>query len=248
MKRVWSLSKASLLELIRDPIVTGLSMFFPLAFLGLYFVLPDLRISETVRVSALSFGLPTVVLLGALALGLWGTAAPMAQHRKDGALRNLGMTPVTPGMYLVAQIPGRAAVICAETILILLIAAATGTLHLQNGGLFLAAVTLCIASTLSLGLLFGSFSANPTLVGGVGGVLIPAILFACGVFIPFHMMPNVIEIIARFIPFTYIGDTLRHTITGLPLAYSPVLGAVVCLVWTTVAGALSVKLFRWGAK
>lgn len=248
MKRIVGLSRASFLELVRDPVVSLLSLFFPLVFVGMYFVLPDLTLDGGERVSALTYGLPAIILLGALALGLSGTAAPMSQHRKDGVLRSLGMTPVTPGAYLLAQLPARMLVVVAETALIVLIAAATGTLHLRDGSLFLLAVGTCIATTLSLGLLLGARSANPTLVGAVGGMLIPAILFSCGVFLPFRMMPPAIETFARFLPFTYVGDMLRHSLTGVTLAYSPLLGAGVCVAWTLLAGFLAVRIFRWSAR
>lgn len=133
-KRMWSLTRASFLELIRDPMVTGLAMLFPLAFIGMYLILPDLRITPQLTISALAFGLPSIILLGALALGLTGTAAPMVQHRRDGALRNIGMTPITPAMYLGAQVPARVVVIVAETLLILAIAALTGTLRISDPG------------------------------------------------------------------------------------------------------------------
>jgi ABC-type multidrug transport system permease subunit len=247
-KRMWSLTRASFLELIRDPMVTGLAMLFPLAFIGMYLILPDLRITPQLTISALAFGLPSIILLGALALGLTGTAAPMVQHRRDGALRNIGMTPITPAMYLGAQVPARVLVIVAETLLILAIAALTGTLRISDPGLFLVAIALCIGTTLSLGIFLGSVSGNPTLVGAMGGMLIPGILFLCGVFMPFRMMPEWVETVAKLLPFTYVGDMLRHTISGVPLSYSLGLGVTICIIWSAAMALLAVKLFRWSER
>lgn len=75
-KRMWSLTRASFLELIRDPMVTGLAMLFPLAFIGMYLILPDLRITPQLTISALAFGLPSIILLAH-----WRSVLPVRLRR-----------------------------------------------------------------------------------------------------------------------------------------------------------------------
>lgn len=94
MRQIRALSLASFRELLRDPMTTGLGMVFPMSFIAMFLLLPDLPQPEG-RISALAFGLPAILIFASLSLGLTGTAAPIVQLRKDGVLRSLGMTPVT---------------------------------------------------------------------------------------------------------------------------------------------------------
>lgn len=244
MKQIRALSLASFRELIRDPLATGLGMVFPMAFIAMFLVLPDLPQPQG-QIPALAFGLPAVLIFSVLSLGLSGTAAPMAQLRKDGVLRSLGMTPVTRSQYLCAQIPARLVVIGVEFCLIWLIALVSGLLVLTEPIMLLWAMVLCVTTSLPLGLLIGSRTDNPALVGAMGGILPAGLLFLCGLFLPYRMMPSAVEYVGLIFPYTYVGDMLRHTLVGTPLQYSVVQGSAVCIAWTIVMGWLSWLEFRW---
>ncbi|RRD47613.1 ABC transporter permease [Arachnia propionica] len=244
MRQMRTLSQASFRELLRDPMATGLSMVFPMSFIAMFLVLPDLPQPEG-RISALAFGLPAVLIFAVLSLGLSGTAAPMAQLRKDGVLRSLGMTPVTRSQYLWAQIPARLVVIGVEFLLIWVIAALSGSLALTSPALLTWAMVLAVATALTLGLLIGSRSDNPALVGAMAGLLAPGLLFLCGLFLPYRMMPIAVEYVGLCFPYTYVGDMLRHTLVGAQLQYSVIQGSLVCIAWTVVMGLLAWRGFRW---
>lgn len=246
MKQLRALTRASFKELVRDPLATGLAMAFPMTFILMFLVLPDLPLPQG-RISALAFGLPAVLIFAILSLGLSGTAAPMTQLRKDGVLRSLGMTPVTRNQYLWAQLPGRIVVIGVELGLICALAALTGSLVPGSPLLLGWAMLLCTATALSMGLLIGARSDNTALVGAIGGFLAPGLLFLCGIFLPYRMMPSVVESIGLLFPYTYIGDMLRHALVGTVLEYSVVQGSIVCIVWTTVMGLLAWRVFAWDA-
>lgn len=247
MRQIRALSVASFRELLRDPMTTGLGMVFPMSFIAMFLLLPDLPQPEG-RISALAFGLPAILIFAALSLGLTGTAAPIAQLRKDGVLRSLGMTPVTRSQYLLAQIPARVLVIGVEFCLIWLIAVISGSLKLTEPAMLLWAMVLCVASTLPLGLLIGSRSDNPGLVGALAGILPAGLLFLCGLFLPYRMMPAVVEYVGLAFPYTYVGDMLRHSLVGAQLQYSVLQGSAVCIVWTAAMGFLAWRWFRWDSQ
>ncbi|RLP11137.1 ABC transporter permease [Propionibacterium australiense] len=243
MRQMRALVRASVRELLRDRMVTGLAMAFPMMFIVMFLFLPDLP-QPRGRISALDFGLPAVLIFAVLSLALTGTAAPMAQLRRDGVLRSLGMTPVTRGQYLWAQLPGRLVVIGVETGLICALAALTGSSH--GSPLLLAwAVVLCTASALSMGLLIGARTDNPALVGALSGLLAPGLLFLCGVFLPYRMMPSAVERIGLALPYTYVGDMLRAALAGTALEYPLARGSLVCIAWTVVMGLLAGRIFVW---
>jgi len=242
------LAWSSWLEMIRDPLVTGMSVVFPLCFLVMFVFMPDLPSADGTVVSAFTFGLPAVLLFAMIVLGLTGTAGPMVTQRKDGILRNVGMTPTSPLTYLLAQVPGRLVVEMCEVLLIGIIAGATGSLHVTNIPFLLLALGLSMLCTISIGLLLGATSRNASLIGALGGLLAPVLLMVCGVLLPFSIFPDQVEIVARFLPFTYLGDMLRHSLVGLPLDYSPALGACVCLAYGLVMMVVTPLVFRWSSR
>lgn len=244
MKQFRALSIASFKELLRDPLVTGLGILFPLTFVFMFLALPDLPEAGG-TISALAFGLPAVLIFSALSLGLSGTAAPMAQLRKDGVLRSLGMTPITRSQYLWAQIPARLAVIAAVFCLIFIIAVVSGALALTTPALLLWATLLCVVTTLPLGLLIGARTDSPGLVGALAGFLPVGLLFLCGLAMPYRLMPSIVETIGLFLPFTYIGDMLRHSLVGTELVHPIIQGSAVSVVWAAVITFLAWRGFRW---
>lgn len=244
MKQMRALALASFKELVRDPLATGLGMIFPMTFIAMFLFLPDLPEPQG-KTSALAFGLPAVLIFSVLSLGLSGTAAPMAQLRKDGVLRSLGMTPVSRSQYLWAQIPARIVVIGVEFCLIWLVALVSGSLAMTAPVILLWAMVLCVTTSLPLGLLIGSRTDNPALVGAMAGILPVSLLFICGLFLPYRMMPAIIENIGLLFPYTYVGDMLRHTLVGMPLQYSLLQGSAVCVTWAVVMAILAWREFRW---
>lgn len=248
MKKIFNpLARASLKELIRDPLTTGLGMIFPMAFILMFLVMPDLHQPEG-TISALAFGLPAILVFAALTLVLSGTATPMVQLRHEGVLRSIGMTPVTKSQYLWAQVPARLIVICVEFLLILVVALVSETLHITSPMILVWALVLCVVTTVPLGLLLGSRTNSTALVGGLGGLLAPGLAFLCGLFLPLEMMPAAVGYIAQCLPYTYVGDMLRHAMVGTDLQYPVIQGSILCIAWTLVMGILAWKGFRWDAK
>lgn len=248
MRRFRVLAWSSWLEMIRNPLVVVMSMVFPLCFLALFAFLPDLPLPNGSEVPAFTFGLPAVLLFAMLTLGMIGTATPIVEQRKDGVLRSIGMTPVTRLEFVVAQTPGRVLVQVAEFLLIGLIAAATGSLDIASPGVLVLAVLLSMVCTISLGLLMGATTSNASLVGGLGGLLAPLLLMLSGVMIPVTIFPQAVAVIGRVLPFTYLGDMLRHSLVGLPLDYPLPLSIGVCLGYGLVMTLLVLPVFRWDSR
>ncbi len=245
MKRIVALAKASFWELTRNPFLTGMTVLFPLGFLIMYLLMPDFTLPDGSKVRALTYGLPMILVFAILSVGLIGTASPMTQLRQQRVLRSLGMTPVTRSQFLWAQLPARIVVILAVLVLIVVIAALTGTMDLKSPLLLLWATVLCTASALSLGLLLGTTTANVGLISAASGLLGPALLLLCGLMFPLAFYPDYMEFIASWFPFTYVGDMMRHGLIGTPLRYPVLLGSAVSIVWTAVMGVLAGRLFTW---
>ncbi|KUJ49672.1 hypothetical protein ACZ90_67180 [Streptomyces albus subsp. albus] len=237
---------ASWREIVRTPVNLFLSVLFPLCFVFMFAFLPDVRVADrSVPISGLAFGLPAVLIFATLSLGVLGTAAPLTVYRQRGVLRILGCTPVSRLGFIAAQVPVRLGVVVAEFALIFLTGAVAGEVRLS--GLPAALLTLLVVAgcMLSLGFLVGGLLRSPELLGAIGGILMPVVLFASGVMLPMGMMPSAVRLLARGLPFTYMGDLLRHQLLGVPaehplwLSYAAIVGATVLLA------GLTVHTFRW---
>ncbi|MBO3130376.1 ABC transporter permease [Dermatophilus congolensis] len=98
------------------------------------------------------------------------------------------------------------------------------------------------------GLLLGARSNNPALIGTLAGFVSPGLLFLCGVFLPYRMMPGWVEAIGLALPFTYIADMLRFGLTGISPSYSFLTGVLVSLVWAVAMFVAAFVIFRWDGR
>ncbi|WP_055480276.1 ABC transporter permease [Sphaerimonospora mesophila] len=233
-------------EVIREPLVVGLSIVFPLCFVAMFAFLPDVSLAPgEPEVSALTFGLPAVWLMGIMSLALTGTSAPLTTLREKGVLRALGLTPVDKLTFLAALLPARLVVCLLEGVLILILSALAGVMSIADPLLLLWAFLLTFAVNMALGCFLGGLMKSSQLVGGLSGVLVPAVLILSGVILPLGIFPPVLKTIAEFLPFTYMGDLLRHAIAGVPAEFSVTVSSAVLLGSCAVLVVLTLATFRW---
>ncbi len=194
------------------------------------------------------YSLPGILVMAFLTLGLFGTAVPLITLRQRGTLRLLGLTPLSPLTFASAQIIARFLLALGQLTIVLVISYfALAKFPLANlPGIFLSAL-LGILMILAMGYVLGEVIPSAEAAGGlIGGMLAP-ILLLTGVMLPLSIMPPVFLTIARFIPFTYLGDALRQQITGSDLPVAPLLiDNLVILAVTVILVALAVLFFRWG--
>lgn len=245
MSSFWAVTRASFAELRRDPLSTFFSLVFPLFFLVMFWFLPTTPDAAGRPVPSMALGVPAVLTFALLNLGSIGTAAMLTQTRKDGALRSLGMTPLRREIYLLGQVPGRAVLALAMALLLVVVAALTGVLDL--GRWWWAALGLLwgLGCSLALGLAAAARTTNVQVVGAASGLLCPVLLMICGVFLPLSILPTAVGTVARFLPFTYVGDWLRAGLTGQMLQFSWLAGLAVCAVWTGLGALAAWHFFRW---
>ncbi|MEV6318693.1 ABC transporter permease [Streptomyces sp. NPDC051776] len=255
------LSLTSARELARDPVNIGMSIVFPLGFILLFTFLPDVAPAPgAAPVDSLVFGLPAVLLLAMTSLATTGTAVPLTVLRQRGVLRAVGLTPVTRLAFVTALVPARAVVVGAELVLVGAMASAGGALNTSHPvlllwtlllwtlllwTLLLWTLLLCCLTLTALGYFLGGLFASPELVTPVLGLAVPVVLILSGVLLPVTLFPSPIAEAAEFLPFTYMGDLLRHTLTGLPAQYSTLYSSGLLLLTSAVLTGLTAITFRW---
>ncbi|MBV9615922.1 MAG: ABC transporter permease [Ktedonobacteraceae bacterium] len=194
------------------------------------------------------YSLPGILVMAFLTLGLFGTAVPLITMRQRGTLRLLGLTPLSPLTFAGAQIIARFLLAVGQLTIVLAISYfALGKFPLANLPGILLSALLGILMILAMGYILGEIIPSPEAAGGLIGGLMTPILLLTGIMLPLSIMPSIFLTMAKFIPFTYLGDALRQQMTGSDLPIAPVvIDNLVILGVTVVLVALAVPLFRWG--
>jgi ABC-2 type transport system permease protein len=194
----------------------------------------------------LRYSLPGILIMAFASLGLFGLATPLILQRQRGTLRLLGLTPLSPITYVLAQIISRLAIALAQLVFILGISYfILGGIPLAKlPGIFLSAF-LGIVMLFALGYVLGVVIPTPEAAGGILGGLLAPVLMLTGILLPFNILPPVVLTIARFIPLTYLGDALRQQLLGNPPIASLTFDNLVLLGSSILLILLAARLFRW---
>lgn len=241
IRSVVALIGAQLTELRRSKTALFWMMSFPLGFLFLFgFVMArgDARVT-----AVLMPGLLTTTLMSG---GLFGVALPMVQHREDGLLRRLRVTPVTAAAVAIAH--GVTATMTGFLSLVILMTLAGLVFNVQMAGSWwaLAGVYLCGAIALiPMGLLVGSTARDMRTAPAIANLLFFPLMFLSGAAMPFAVLPDGVKRFARLLPTTYLVDAYSSVIVrGDSLL--PIAGSLAVLIGIGVVGVvLTSMLFRW---
>jgi ABC-2 type transport system permease protein len=246
-RQITLLALCNLRELIRDKVNAFFVMIFPFLFIFLFLFLSFMGGKKGLGgVDPLRFSLPGILVMAFSSLGLFGLATPLILHRRNGILRQLGLTPLSPIVYVVAQIGARLLLALVQLIFILVLGylIVGGITLSQLPGLFLSAL-LGIVMLFALSYVLGEIIPSPEAAGGLAGGLLAPVLMVTGILIPFSVMPSVVLQVARYIPITYLGDALRVQMLGQASIASVAQDNLVMLGTSVVLIVLATLLFRW---
>lgn len=218
-----------------------------IALIGLVTVRPDYSTGlvsgagDTLAVAA-SLAVPGVLALAVVSTAFTGQAIVLAYERRYGVLRLLGTTPLGRGGLLIAK--G-----CAVLTVVSVQVVALGGLGLVLGwrptaaGIPMAVVLIvlgCAAFVALAALLGGTLRAEAVLAFAN---LAWIVFLGCGLLFPLDVLPDALADMLRFTPPGALGEGLRLALLGLDT--TPLVPALVLLVWGVVIGALAASRLRW---
>ena len=192
---------------------------------------------------AVEFLVPGVLAIAVMSTGLVSLAIATAFERKYGVLKLLGGSPLPRWGLLAGKALAVVAVLVAQTILVLAIAA-LGLGWDPSGGVLAVATGLVLgALTFSaLGLLMaGTLRAEGTLA--LSNTFYLVLLLVSGLFFEADALPGPVAALGRVLPSGALGDALRAGFADDP---SIAVGAVIVLAaWGLLAAFLAARTFRW---
>lgn len=157
---------------------------------------------------------PGILAMNMMFSCLFGVGYVIVRYRKNGFLKRLKATPLTPFEFLLAQMVSRLLLI--QTITIAVYAGCNYFIHFQMRGsyanLFIVSLTGAIC-LISLALLVSARLSSEELAGGILNLLTWPMMLLSGVWFSLEGTNPLVQKIARFLPLTHIIDGARAIMT-----------------------------------
>ncbi|RAP28571.1 ABC transporter permease [Brevibacillus laterosporus] len=203
-------------------------------------------VGDTKKFNVLQFTFPSVLILAFLSLSLTGTAVPLIQMRQRGNLRLFALTPIHRLSLIASQILVRAGIAMVQLSIMTIYGLQMGIFTSNAIAGIIMASAFGLLMFFSLGYMLGGILRSQEAVNGVIGLMMGPLMIVCGLFYPLEWMPSFISSLARFIPLTYFGDSLRHFIDSGAEAVAPLLiDYLVMTVTSMLFIFISLYTFKW---
>ena len=222
---------------------TGESLIVTLGIpLGVLVFFSTVDVLPTGDDRAVDFLVPGVLAISVVATGLVAVGIQTAFERKYGVLKRLGGTPLPRGGFLIAKGLSVAAVLVAQTALIVALAVGVLDWRPSAGALAVPALVLLGAMTCTaIGLLIaGTLRAEATLA--ITNAVFLVLLVISGVAFDASALPDGLASVGRALPMGALADALRVALSGGGFALGPIAALV---GWGVAAAAVASRTFRW---
>ncbi len=204
---------------------------------------------QTASGKALSYAdwaVPGVLAMNLMFSSLWGVGWVVVRYRKNGVLRRLKATPLTPLEFLIAQILSRLMVVLTSSLIVYI--GALFLLDFPMRGSYLALVLIYVAGALcmiSLGLIIAARLRTEELADGLLNLISWPMLLLSGVWFSMEGTSIAAQALSTLMPLTYLVAGARAVMidgAGV-LEIAPALGLL--LVMAAILISIASRLFRW---
>lgn len=226
---------------LRNRQLLFLTYAFPLAFYAMMgLVMTQINPMFTANM------IPAMVIFAAMIGTLMGLPDPLVTARDAGIFRSFKIGGV-PAINILT-VPTLTTFVHVLVVTVIILATATplfGAPAPANWGWFVLITLASILAFAGLAVLIGvvSSSSRTTLLW-TQLIFLPSMLLS-GLMMPFDMLPQGAQTIARLLPATYSMDAYAGLAYGAPAAFSPVASLVLLVVGGLLAMGLALLLFNW---
>lgn len=241
-----SLPKLTAVEMklfLREPGTLLLTVMLPTFILVLVGAIPGLReVQEELGGHRfIDLYVPTMIVMALAILGVNTMPVRLAGYRERGVLRRLSTTPVGPAKLLVAQLIINMLAATAAVMLLIVVGAIVLQIPMPEHIVgFVATFVLGMSSLFALGMLVTALAPNTRTGNTLAWPIFVVVMFLGGVYLPRPMLPEIVQRIGAYAPPGVQAMQDAWIGTGPEPLQLAVLAAV-----ALVAGAASVRLFRW---
>jgi ABC-2 type transport system permease protein len=200
---------------------------------------------QTQNLNIISYLVPSILGMALMQLGVFA-AIPLVADRQKKILKRLNATPLHRWQLVGSNVVMRLIIGIIQTIIIVAVGTAlfglqvTGSLLLLSGLVVLGALAF-----ISLGYVIASFAPTEDAANSMTSVVQFPLMFLSGTFFVIDQMPQPLQVVARFLPLTYLSDALRQVMVN-GTAFSPLWVCFAVLIgWTAVCFGISARFFKW---
>jgi ABC-2 type transport system permease protein len=245
---LWKLTWLEIKIFLREPMGAFGSILLPvLVFVIVGRVLGG-RTPSTPGFAVANFlhtGLPVFVAILIALSGVTSLVTIISIYREGGILKRLRATPVRPLTILTAHVLVK--LLLSLTTLALMMLAGKRyypvDIHVPVLG-FAFALLISTWSILSMGFVIASIVPTARFAQPIGAAILYPMLGVCGLFVPIHSLPPLLQTVARVTPLTYAVSLLQGMWKGE--SWLGHWGDIVALLAIfVICSAVSAKVFRW---
>ena len=190
--------------------------------------------------------MPGVLAMNMMFSCLWGVGWVVVRYRKNGVLRRLQATPLTPFEFLSAQVIARLIIITLVTLMVYIGADVLIDFTMRGSYLALFLVFFCGAACLtSMGLVVATRLKTEELADGLLNLVSWPMMVLSGVWFSMEGTHPVAQFLSSLFPLTYLVDAARRImidgagVAGVAFEIGLLAGLTLILLSTSAA------LFRW---
>jgi ABC-2 type transport system permease protein len=226
---------------MRDRTMLFFNYMFPLVF---FFIFGFMMHAE--QGGAIVGIVNMVLVIGILGGGFFGAGMRTVMDREANILRRFKVAPITAGPILVSQMVVGLVHFIPVTVLVLVLAHFVyGMPPLEHPGSLFVFVLIGVLAFRAMGGIIGAVANSMQESQIIIQLLYFPMLFLGGATFPIAIMPNWLQIVAQFIPTTYLTTGITSILEGHETIWNNLAPAGALLLTAAVGTFLALKLFRW---
>jgi ABC-2 type transport system permease protein len=193
----------------------------------------------------IDIAIPSYAALIVVSVGLMSVPIGTASDREKGILRRYYSTPVSPAVYLTANIFVYYIMTFIGFLILLLIGKLVYNMHFEGNifSVFLGFTLGCL-SFFAFGYLIASLAPTARVAQIIGMVIAFPMMFLSGAAIPIEVFPDKVKNVSQFIPLTHLVKLMRGLWIGESWRLHWI-NILVLLGLLIVGGLISIKIFKW---
>ncbi|HEX2864597.1 MAG TPA: ABC transporter permease [Deinococcales bacterium] len=206
--------RCEIARLLRVPAFVIPTILFPIMFFTL-FGLPNIGLEIVPGVKAGPYMLAAFGAYSMLSAALFSFGTSIATERGLGWNRLLRVTPMKPGVYLLAKAVNALIIGLITLLALFAFAAVAGHVTMTLGAWLSLLVRLLggMIPFIALGLWIGYFG-GPNSASPITNLIFLPMSFASGLFVPIHQLPKFVQDIAPYLPAYHSGNLAWDAVGG----------------------------------
>lgn len=159
----------------------------------------------------IDFLVPGVMAMAIMQMCVFSVAFVFADYKEKGVLRRLIATPMRPYQFVTANVVTRLIVAVVQAAFLLTVGVLIFKAQVIGSyWLILPIVILGAVMFLGLGFTISGFANTVEAVPALANLIAFPMLFLGGTFFPIDTMPDWLQHIAKYLPLSYLSDSLRQ--------------------------------------